>query len=180
MGNQSMNSRQKQDVVRTHNFETQRTKIMKGRSYSKKESALRINQERINHGMEDTLRKSAPKFDLNQKVRALSGKEATLQKPTPNFDLNQKERIQIVKESSTKRKSTPVFDLNQISREEEEEFQANCEPLRIEEPNKSLLRGGNDEQHSDMKLLVCRTIGNGSNRSGKRKITWQDQVALRV
>lgn len=187
MGNQSMNSRQKQDVVRTHNFETQRTNIMKGRSYSKKESALRINhaldlnqKERINHGMEDTLRKSAPKFDLNQKARALSGKEATLQKPTPNFDLNQKERIQIVKESSTKRKSTPVFDLNQISREEEEEFQANCEPLRIEEPNKSLLRGGNDEQHSDMKLLVCRTIGNGSNRSGKRKITWQDQVALRV
>ncbi|XP_020424236.1 uncharacterized protein LOC18769660 isoform X2 [Prunus persica] len=139
MGNQSMNSRQKQAVVRTHNFETQRTKIMKGRSYSKKESALRINhaldlnqKERINHGMEDTLRKSAPKFDLNQK------------------------------------------------REEEEEFQANCEPLRIEEPNKSLLRGGNDEQHTDMKLLVCRTIGNGSNRSGKRKITWQDQVALRV
>ncbi|PQP99193.1 uncharacterized protein Pyn_32187 [Prunus yedoensis var. nudiflora] len=95
---------------------------MKGRSYSKKESALRINhaldlnqKERINHGMEDTLRKSAPKFDLNQKVRTLSGKEATLQKPTPNFDLNQKERIQIVKESSTKRKSTPVFDLNQIS-----------------------------------------------------------------
>lgn len=70
------------------------------------------------------------------------------------------------------------FVLSQL--EEEEEFQANCEPLRKEEPNKSILRGGNDEQHNDMKLLVCRTIGNGSNRSGKRKITWQDQVALRV
>lgn len=45
---------------------------------------------------------------------------------------------------------------------------------------KSLLRGGNDEQHNDMKLLVCRNIGNGPNRAGKRKITWQDQVALRV
>lgn len=59
-------------------------------------------------------------------------------------------------------------------------MQANCEPLRREDSMKSLLRGGNDEQHNDMKLLVCRNIGNGPNRAGKRKITWQDQVALRV
>lgn len=60
-------------------------------------------------------------------------------------------------------------------------MQGNCEqPLRREEPMKSVLRSGSDEQHSDMKLLACRSIGNGSNRTGKRKITWQDQVALRV
>lgn len=63
---------------------------------------------------------------------------------------------------------------------EEEEFQANVEPFRREEPKKGLLKTANEEQHNDMKLLVCRNIGNGSNRAGKRKITWQDQVALRV
>lgn len=187
IGNQSMNRQLKQDLVQTHNLKTQRTNISKGKNYSKKESALRypapaidLNQRvRINNAMEGTLQKSAPNSDLNHKARTLSRKETTMQNSNPVIDLNQKERIQSGRESM-KRKNTPVFDLNQVSLEEEEEFQANCEPLRIEEPNKSILRGGNDEQHNDMKLLVCRTIGNGSNRSGKRKITWQDQVALRV
>lgn len=41
-------------------------------------------------------------------------------------------------------------------------------------------RGLNEEQHNDIKLSVCRNLGEGSSRVGKRKITWQDQVALRV
>ncbi len=52
--------------------------------------------------------------------------------------------------------------------------------MRSDESKKSLLRGGSDEQHNDMKLSICRNIGSGSNRAGKRKISWQDQVALRV
>lgn len=36
-----------------------------------------------------------------------------------------------------------------------------------------------DALAGDLKL-VFRDVGNGSSRSGKRKITWQDQVALRV
>ncbi|KAM1154977.1 hypothetical protein EV1_025697 [Malus domestica] len=188
MGNQSTHTRPKQDVVKTHNLDTQRVTYLKGKSSSKKESASRCplpaldlnKKEKVKHGMEDIVRKPPPKFDLNLNARALGGKEATLRTPTPNFDLNKKERVQSGKDTA-KRKSTPVFDLNQISREEEEEeFQANYESMRMEEPNKTLHRGGNDDQHNDMKLLACRTIGSGSNRSGKRKITWQDQVALRV
>lgn len=37
------------------------------------------------------------------------------------------------------------------------------------------------EQQNDLMLSICRNVGDGStNRSGKRKISWQDPVALRV
>lgn len=64
--------------------------------------------------------------------------------------------------------------------QEEEELQFSGEPWRKDELKKSLARGGSDEQHNDMKLSACRNVGNGANRTGKRKISWQDQVALRV
>lgn len=67
---------------------------------------------------------------------------------------------------------------------EEEELQYNADPFSIEEPKRSsLIKSGNsDDQvnNNDMKLSACRSVGTGPNRSGKRKITWQDQVALRV
>lgn len=64
--------------------------------------------------------------------------------------------------------------------QEEEELQFSGEPWRVEELKKTSARGGSDEQLNDMKLAACRSVGNGSNRTGKRKISWQDQVALRV
>lgn len=69
---------------------------------------------------------------------------------------------------------------NVLQREEEEEVQVNVESVGVEQQQqqqmKSVIRGGNDDQLSDMKLSVCRN----PNRAGKRKISWQDQVALRV
>lgn len=62
---------------------------------------------------------------------------------------------------------------------EEEELQGDVEPMKIEEPKKGTFRGLSDDQHNDIKY-ACRNVGDGSNRSGKRKISWQDQVALRV
>ncbi|GMY35607.1 ribosomal RNA small subunit methyltransferase G [Fagus crenata] len=184
--NQSPKPQPKQDFVQPQKFDTRNTGATKGKKYSKKEAALRhlvlasdLNRnERVYNGVETTLRKPASIFDLNQKARTFNGKEAALPTSAPIFDLNQKERIYSGKDA-TKRNSTPVFDLNQISTEEEE-LQADCEPLRADESKKSLLRGGSDEQHNDMKLSICRNIGSGSNRAGKRKISWQDQVALRV
>ncbi|KAE8126061.1 hypothetical protein FH972_020811 [Carpinus fangiana] len=186
MANQSSNQKPKKDSVHPKKFNFRNASATKGKSYSKKEAALRpplpvsdLNRkERIYNGMETTLRKPAPVFDLNQKVRTFNGKEAALQTSAPIFDLNQKERIYSGKDA-TKRNTTPVFDLNQISREEEE-LQADCEPSKTDEPKRSLLRGGSDEQLNDMKLSICRNIGNGPSRAGKRKISWQDQVALRV
>ncbi|XP_050203946.1 uncharacterized protein LOC126653981 [Mercurialis annua] len=128
---------------------------------------------------EPTLRSPALNFDRNQKQKSYIRKEATMRNSAAIPDLNQKERIYSGKEAAAVRNNTPIFDLNQISREEEE-LQANGEMMRSEEPKICLIRGASDEQLNDLKLSACRNIGNGSSRTGKRKISWQDQVALRV
>ncbi|KAK8582012.1 hypothetical protein V6N13_145000 [Hibiscus sabdariffa] len=119
-------------------------------------------------------------FDLNQKQqKVFSGKEETTWQSSLSFlDLNQKERLYSGKEA-TARSTKPVFDLNQISRKEEE-LQAQTNSVRADDLKKSSIRVGSDEQHNDVKISACRNTGNGPNRRGKRKISWQDQVALRV
>ncbi|XP_023516535.1 uncharacterized protein LOC111780386 [Cucurbita pepo subsp. pepo] len=154
----------------------------KGKNVARRRPALQpvmaisdINQkERIDKGFSVPLQNSTPipVLDLNQKAKT-SRKKAYQQNPTPVFDLNQKERMY------SERDITPFFDLNQISIEEEE-LQTRYEPLSAVELKKSLLRGGNDERQNDIKILACRGIGDGPSRAGKRKISWQDQVALRV
>ncbi|XP_059637723.1 uncharacterized protein LOC132279710 [Cornus florida] len=206
----SPKTRQDRVVVQPQHFETQRTNTKKDRIYSKKEATLRsllpvfnlnqkerffngnesallnpsslsgINQKkRIYSGKEPPLQKPNPLIDLNQKGRMYIGKEDPLIKPALIFDLNQKEKTCSGKEAAVQNRA-PIFDLNQISREEEEEFHETYKPPRIEEPKSCVIKVGNDEQHNDLKLSICRNVGNGSNRAGKRKISWQDQVALRV
>lgn len=65
---------------------------------------------------------------------------------------------------------------------EEEEVQNNYELMtKFEEPKKAgLMKAGNEDQTTDMKLSLCRNAGEGSSRIGKRKISWQDPVALSV
>ncbi|XP_047341562.1 uncharacterized protein LOC124945216 [Impatiens glandulifera] len=78
----------------------------------------------------------------------------------------------------------PFFDLNQISREELEFQDEEEEPMRIEEMKRSvaMTREGADEHAGELKLAMCRNMGNGNHRTtgGKRKISWQDPVALKV
>ncbi|GMI89294.1 INO80-BINDING PROTEIN 2B [Hibiscus trionum] len=136
----------------------------KGKTYNEKETTY------IHHSQ---------MFDLNQrKHKKISGKEVVLPSSSLILDLNQKERLYSGKEATT-RTMTPVFDLNQISREEEE-LQAMDNSMRIEEFKKSSIRIASDEQHHDIKISACRNTGNGPSRVRKRKISWQDQVALRV
>ncbi|KAK7388384.1 hypothetical protein VNO78_23200 [Psophocarpus tetragonolobus] len=172
----------KQEVVKAQKASI----IPKGKNYNRKESTLRAHSTshlnpngRISNVAEVPLQKTGHLFDLNQNARSSSKKDASIHSSAPPaLDLNHKERIYSGKEA-TKKSVTPFFDLNQISREEEE-LQGNIEPMRIEEPKRSTLRVGSDEQHNDIKLSACRSVGDGSNRAGKRKISWQDQVALRV
>lgn len=60
---------------------------------------------------------------------------------------------------------------------DEEEMQNYSEFLGSEEAGRSLFFGGSEEQLNRAKQPGCR---NAPNRIRKRKITWQDQVALRV
>ncbi|KAK8550512.1 hypothetical protein V6N12_039214 [Hibiscus sabdariffa] len=114
-------------------------------------------------------------FDLKQKrQKSFGGKEEpTLRSSLSVLDLNRKERLYSGKEA-TARSMKPIFDLNQISREEEE-LQAQTNSVRIEDFKKRSIRIRSDEQHNDVKISACRNTGNGPNRTGKRKISWQDQ-----
>ncbi|TKY54689.1 hypothetical protein E2542_SST19101 [Spatholobus suberectus] len=176
----------KQEVVKPQKLKIKAPIISKGKNYNRKEPSLRAHAAshlnpngRISNVAEVPLRKTGHLFDLNQNARSYSKKDASIHSSAPPvLDLNHKERIHSSKEA-TKKSVTPFFDLNQISREEEE-LQGNSEPMRIEEPKRSTQRVASDEQHNDIKLSACRNVGDGSSRAGKRKISWQDQVALRV
>ncbi|KAI4344282.1 hypothetical protein L6164_011528 [Bauhinia variegata] len=187
MKNPSPKPQSKQDVPKPQKLEIKALTIPKpkGRKYNKKELALRPPvaphsnlKERTCNVVDVSSRKSAHVFDLNQNARSFTGKEATFLSSAPLLDLNQKERTHIGKEAA-KKSIIPSFDLNQISREEEE-LLGNNESFRMEEPKRNTQRSVIEEQHNDIKLSVCRNVGDGSNRTGKRKISWQDQVALRV
>ncbi|KAL6331505.1 hypothetical protein AAG906_011445 [Vitis piasezkii] len=153
------------ELKQPQNSATQLKNITREKNHSGKQAAA--------------MRNPAPVFGGNMKERIHKGKVAALPNPDPGYELNQKTRGYSGKEAAL-RNPVPVFDLNQKDRREEEEVQVNVESVGVEEQKKSVIRGGNDDQHSDMKLSVCRNIGNGPNRAGKRKISWQDQVALRV
>ncbi|KAK7265075.1 hypothetical protein RJT34_32691 [Clitoria ternatea] len=179
----------KKEVAKPQKLKIQAPIVSKGKNYNRKEPAFRphpgpshLNPKngRISNGVEVPLPKTGHLFDLNQNAKTSGKKDASfLHSSTPLvLDLNHKDRIHTGKEA-TKKTITPFFDLNQISREEEE-MQGNNEALRIEEPKRSAQRVASDEQHNDIKLSICRNVGDGSNRAGKRKISWQDQVALRV
>ncbi|KAF6162472.1 hypothetical protein GIB67_026310 [Kingdonia uniflora] len=86
-----------------------------------------------------------------------------------------------------------VLDLNLMSNEDEiEEIQMLPVPPRTQKNSKKFY-GARGDRHlpplpplpplpssSDMKLLVCRDNGKIMNPPEKRKISWQDPVALRV
>lgn len=59
-----------------------------------------------------------------------------------------------------------------------DEQQVSLGPAKADKLRKSLMDC--DDVANDLKPLICRDVGGGSNRVVKRKITWQDQVALRV
>ncbi|KAF9680645.1 hypothetical protein SADUNF_Sadunf06G0143100 [Salix dunnii] len=183
--NKSQKPPMKQNLVQPQNSVVASKKLKKEKNSSGNNVSLGLPVKRFDLNQkgkvyidrETTLRNPAPIFDLNKKQRTLIGKEVALRNTSTIPDLNQKERTYSIKEV-TIRNNTPVFDLNEISTEEEE--QVNGDMLRTEEPKVSLMRGASDEIHNERKLSACRNVGNGSSRAGKRKITWQDQVALRA
>uniref|UniRef100_A0A7N0V427 Uncharacterized protein n=1 Tax=Kalanchoe fedtschenkoi TaxID=63787 RepID=A0A7N0V427_KALFE len=126
------------------------------------------------------VRPPVPKFEASPKGRVLKKKAVTppAQKLSFSIDLNQNITNYNAQES-TSRNPVHQLDLNQIANDEDE-FQPSFEPIRIEAS--AFVKGLTDDQLNEMKLSACRAIGDAaaSGRSGKRKISWQDQVALRV
>ncbi|KAE9602359.1 hypothetical protein Lalb_Chr12g0198751 [Lupinus albus] len=178
--NPSPKCQTKQEVPKPQKLKIQASHASKSRNYRRNESNLRVHntsplkpKEMIFNGAEVALQRTGLMFDLNQNARSFSKKDAFLHSSASVLDLNHRDRNHSGEEA-TKKSIVPFFDLNQISREEEE-LLGNTEATRIEEPKRNTQRVASDEQHNDIKLLVCRNIGDGSNRTGKRKISWQDQ-----
>ncbi|XP_022946544.1 uncharacterized protein LOC111450577 [Cucurbita moschata] len=159
-----------------------RPPVSKKENRSQKREARNLNRRGgISDGTEATTRKARLVCDVNQKSRMCSKKEMNVLHYFPV--VSQKERVYRAHEVATNTNMTPVFDLNQISREEEE-LQAGFEPLRTaddDELKNICSRSEVDAKNSDLMVSsMCRNVGNGSNRAGKRKISWQDRVALRA
>lgn len=137
-------------------------------------------------------RKSSPEFDLipgtslhgvtqqsvqrviaNQRVRVNGPKVSPFLDSSLQDDLFRNQEP--VGQSQSRK---PVIDLNRISGEEEE-----LQERRdlFDHPTDSLIRNGLNEQNTNLQLSMFRNVGSGtSGRAGKRKVSWQDPVALRV
>ncbi|XP_023733810.1 uncharacterized protein LOC111881641 [Lactuca sativa] len=152
-------------------------------------------KEKVNHEKQSPLhniKKKAPEFDLNlgnslhvkeQSVqRAISNQRVRINGPkiNPFLDSNPQNNLFGYQEPMGQKK--PVIDLNQISREEEE-LQDQCQPF--------------DHHHTNVRLSIFRNVPGGSGldlgpgpgmglgsgsrvKPVKRKISWQDPVALSV
>ncbi|KAL8493055.1 hypothetical protein ACS0TY_024316 [Phlomoides rotata] len=152
--------------------------VAQKRSYSGKESKGHspisdLNPKGILHIRKESLHpNTTPVLDRNEKGSVLVGNESNLRNSAVAFDLNQ---------DSTQEASlptlAPTFDLN-ISTWDEDYVDA----IKYEEATNSFIKSVNisEEQQSDLKLSICRNAGESSSRPGKRKISWQDPVALRV
>ncbi|XP_048538549.1 uncharacterized protein LOC125517398 [Triticum urartu] len=82
-------------------------------------------------------------------------------------------------------RASPVIDLNEAcelsSSEETEEFHGYQETARADKVNKYMLEGNVVAGPSDSKMSAFWDARNpAAARAGKRKISWQDQLALRV
>ncbi|KAG6410507.1 hypothetical protein SASPL_128568 [Salvia splendens] len=133
---------------------------------------------RLDAGKVNLMQIAAPFLDLHTKGRMYAN-DTALSNAATAFDLNQVSSSSVRELSLPSR--APIFDLNEISMgDEDEDFQTNDEEVKYEESRRSLMRHPNDEVQNDLMLSICRNAGEGSSRVGKRKISWQDPVALRV
>ncbi|XP_010526319.1 PREDICTED: uncharacterized protein LOC104803918 [Tarenaya hassleriana] len=116
--------------------------------------------------------------DLGKKQKRNKGNNGNKVSRTPMSlpDLNQTERTCNGDGNTSNISKVLVFDLNEISREEGS--QANGKETDAEDMKSRVL--GNDELQGEIKLPICKNVKKGLNRGVKRKVSWQDPVALRV
>ncbi|CAI9787422.1 unnamed protein product [Fraxinus pennsylvanica] len=130
----------------------------------------RNNRGGINCGKETIVQCTIPSFDLNQKEGISRANEVGLRNSTIAFDLNRDSDLSGKEACMPSR--VPLFDLNEVSNGDED-FLSNFEPSKFEEA----IIVVNDDQN-DLKLSMCRNAGEGSTGVGRRKISWQESVAL--
>ncbi|CAL9227485.1 unnamed protein product [Arabidopsis halleri] len=138
------------------------------------------------------VRAPVPCFDLKQKNTICNEKEALAK--NASCDLEKKRRRSrgndvltipvslpdLNGEGNTSvTDKVPGFDLNQISREEEEP-EVNGEHMVVESMKNAMRDNRISDLHGERKLPICGDVEKELNRAVKRKVTWQDPVALSV
>ncbi|XP_020584051.1 uncharacterized protein LOC110027078 [Phalaenopsis equestris] len=127
--------------------------------------------------------KAFPCKTKKQSLKILFPPNQLIRPPLPptKAELPKKEERNCKAKEAKVQNARKLIDLNQVSLPNDEEtdaFEVELEHLKTEKLRRSLLEG--NIMADDLKLSACRDIGSGSNRSGKRKITWLDQLTLRV
>ncbi|KAM0943416.1 hypothetical protein DsansV1_C13g0121951 [Dioscorea sansibarensis] len=136
---------------------------------------IEAKKNRLQKAQEKKLRLSAEVKFLRRKYKRLSRNSSyRLKKPSqkslPNAalqaEVQSKDRKYQVMEAPS---ISAVLDLNEAFLPNGEEM----EELQMEQEHPKAIA-------NEQKLSICRDAGTSINRVGKRKISWQDQVALRV
>ncbi|XP_077240752.1 uncharacterized protein LOC143881530 [Tasmannia lanceolata] len=159
--------------------------VLQKETVAKKKQLQREKQKKLNLLAEVRFLRRRFKYLLKNPSQKISSQHLVQPQTLQNLEIRKessaKEQNYSDNKTSTRIPSV-VFDLNQISvpnAEETGEFQVVWEPLKMEKKlNRCSME--RDTFASDLKLSICRDVGNGPNQAGKRKISWQDPVALRV
>ncbi|CAF2068744.1 hypothetical protein HID58_040682 [Brassica napus] len=177
-------------------FKMRKLEMMKQRR-SNLDAEVRFLKRRYKHLKQDqTLETSSPNL-----LRLSETGDVKVPSKRKSSSLRQKEELALDNKNSKRRRGdevltnssplpdlngggstfkVPAFDLNQISREEEEP-EANGGQVVVEATKKAMLGSGNDDLRCEMKLPICRDVEKELNRAAvKRKVSWQDPVALSV
>lgn len=119
-------------------------------------------------------------FKLKKQSHRIPSTSASITQPkNPLFqtELPLKSRNHKVKQVPASTSAT-MLDLNKSS-EEMEGFETERKPETVDWFNR-FSSGGVDGLANDSMLSICRDSGICSNKAAKRKVSWQDQLALKV
>ncbi|XP_010447692.1 PREDICTED: uncharacterized protein LOC104730246 [Camelina sativa] len=149
---------------------------------------LRLSESGGERKKHSSLRASVPCFDLKQKDTICNENEALAK--NASRDLEKKLKRSRGKDTLTSlpdlngegntsvTNKVPGFDLNQISREEDER-EVNGENMVAEAMKNAMLDNRVSDLHDNKrKLPICGDVEKELHRAVKRKVTWQDPVAL--
>ncbi|KAJ0984895.1 hypothetical protein J5N97_003251 [Dioscorea zingiberensis] len=177
-----------QNLLQDYKDLLKETKAKNRRLQKAKEKKLRLSTEvkflrkKYKSFMKNPSRESSYRLKKQQAHKASipSSKMNPSQNRVIQADFSPKDKNCRIRESGIVSTSA-VLDLNQAfypNVEDMEEFQVEQEHVKMEKPKRSSMEG--EVVANDLKLSICREVGTSSNHMGKRKISWQDQVALRV
>lgn len=121
---------------------------------------------------------NAPK---HKKGKSLAAYNAIHRSQELGLQLSKRDGSYRKKEAALPSTSAAPLDLNQVSLPDgEADSQIGWGTLTMPMESSSQCLPEGEIPGTDVKISACRDARGGSSRAGKRKVSWQDQVALKV